>query len=332
MGYYPTPPVVVEAIKSLLAFPEQTFYALDPCCGEGKALEQLLSNTAGTGCGVELDAARAKEARSRLTRVLNDAWEFCTVQHDCFSLCLNNPPYDHDIKEDLFKKAKRKEYLWIKDMHAHLLPGAVMVYIIQQERYDQLICRALATHYEQIRVWRFPDGEYERFKQTVLIGVRKEKPARNYKLEQELLQIPRLKLEPLKIAQNPLYSVPPASNKLYIFRPGTLRPEDIDHETKYSPLYDRVKKIFEFSQTKTRSGRPPLPLNPAHKAIFLVAGCMNGTVGEGQDLHLLKGTERLEIETTTETVNGQVIVTTRETRVPQLVVVEPSGRIIDLIE
>ena len=45
MGYYPTPERVVEQIRKCLSFPREPFTALDPCCGEGLALEQLLSNT-----------------------------------------------------------------------------------------------------------------------------------------------------------------------------------------------------------------------------------------------------------------------------------------------
>ena len=42
MGYYPTPPRIVELIRERLDFPTKTtFAALDPCCGEGNALQQL---------------------------------------------------------------------------------------------------------------------------------------------------------------------------------------------------------------------------------------------------------------------------------------------------
>jgi len=36
MGYYPTPPSVVERIKTFIKIQEQTIM-LDPCCGEGNA-------------------------------------------------------------------------------------------------------------------------------------------------------------------------------------------------------------------------------------------------------------------------------------------------------
>ena len=46
MGYYPTPVKVVDCIKTcLLLFPREPFTALDPCCGEGLALEQLVTGT-----------------------------------------------------------------------------------------------------------------------------------------------------------------------------------------------------------------------------------------------------------------------------------------------
>lgn len=332
MGYYPTPPKVVDTLRCYLAFPDTTFYALDPCCGEGLALEQLIAGTNGQTYGVELDASRAEEARSRLTQVLHDAWETSVVQHEAFSICLCNPPYDYDLKEDIFAKAKRKELLWIKDMHKYLMPGGILIYIIQQERYSPSICRVLATHYEQIRVCRFLDEEYKAFKQTVLIGIRKETPARNPKTEQALLQIPKKQLEPLLPPSAPLYAVPPAKSELRIFRPRVIRPKDVDRETAYSPLYDRVKEVMRSGVVEINREQPPMPLNPAHKAIFLVAGCMNGAVGKGADIHLLKGTERVEVETETEeTPDGQIVEISRESRVPQLVAVEPAGNILDLM-
>lgn len=58
MGYYPTPPPVVEHIKSALSLSSLgPFRFLDTCCGEGEALRLL---AAGFGpavetYGVELD-------------------------------------------------------------------------------------------------------------------------------------------------------------------------------------------------------------------------------------------------------------------------------------
>ncbi|MGB6063166.1 MAG: DUF6094 domain-containing protein, partial [Desulfomonilaceae bacterium] len=64
MGYYPTPSRVVEQVKNFLLFPHAPFTALDPCCGEGLALAQLVSGTQAFTYGVELDQYRADEAET----------------------------------------------------------------------------------------------------------------------------------------------------------------------------------------------------------------------------------------------------------------------------
>jgi len=67
MGYYPTPSRVVEWIRKGLSFPREPFTVLDPCCGEGIALEQLVEGSQAGTYGVELDEYRAEAAQDRVS-------------------------------------------------------------------------------------------------------------------------------------------------------------------------------------------------------------------------------------------------------------------------
>ena len=49
----------------------------------------------------------------------------------------------------------------------------MLVYIIPQTRLNRGIARLLASRFEKIQVFRFPDPEYDDFKQVVVFGVRK---------------------------------------------------------------------------------------------------------------------------------------------------------------
>ena len=56
-------------IKKAVIFPESAVNILDPCCGEGLALETLADEEKAVTYGVELDEVRAEEAQNHLKRV-----------------------------------------------------------------------------------------------------------------------------------------------------------------------------------------------------------------------------------------------------------------------
>ncbi len=68
-GYYPTPAEVTALIIGHLQTPEDDYRWLDPCCGEGIALESLALALGRQTYGIELDVERAQEARGKLDYV-----------------------------------------------------------------------------------------------------------------------------------------------------------------------------------------------------------------------------------------------------------------------
>lgn len=55
-GYYPTPVEVTTLIAGHLQAPAGNYRWLDPCCGEGIALQNLAQVLGGETYGIELDA------------------------------------------------------------------------------------------------------------------------------------------------------------------------------------------------------------------------------------------------------------------------------------
>lgn len=94
MGYYRTPDDVVDRIKSFFSFPEVSANILDPCCGEGLALQRLCQGTNSNSYGIELDKHRADEAKGRLEEVLKCGYEQTRISNGVFSILYLNPPYD----------------------------------------------------------------------------------------------------------------------------------------------------------------------------------------------------------------------------------------------
>jgi 16S rRNA G966 N2-methylase RsmD len=185
-GYFPLPPSVTALIPTYIAAPHDGRIQ-DPCAGAGVALVTLAETLNIEPFGVELHEERAQEARALVqkvaarqltqsrsaqlsdqTRILNDSYLNLVTSKNGYNLLYLNPPYDWDNEDG------RLEYQWLWKTRPWLQPGGLMVYVVPRHILKmRKAAKYIASHYDQVRVYRFPDGEYERFKQIVLFGVRR---------------------------------------------------------------------------------------------------------------------------------------------------------------
>jgi hypothetical protein len=304
MGHYPTPLRVVELIRSYLSFPSSPLCALDPCCGEGDALAGLVGDTNAVTYGVELDHQRAEESKRRLHHALRCGIEETRIQQCSCSLLLLNPPYDElTLQEEENTKTERQERAFLRMTLPYLIPGGVLVYIIPQYRLDKAIARLLASRFERINVFRFPDTEYGDFKQVVVFGVKK---ANNNLDEQEALKLqntPKVALAPLSDNAQIQYPIP-ASAPLTLFRSILVDPEELRKQMAQSALWRRFAALT--TRSELRIPRPPLPLHSGHLGLLLAAGKLDGIMGTGEDSHLVKGSVR-KITTVLQEIKGEVL-------------------------
>jgi tRNA1(Val) A37 N6-methylase TrmN6 len=287
MGYYPTPGRVVDYIRSFLSFSPAPFTALDPCCGEGLALEQLITGTRAVTYGVELDQHRAGEAESRIQNVLKCGIEETRIAHQSCSLLFLNPPYDEaTLEEEAGTKTERREKAFLRMTAPYLVPGGVLIYIVPQRRVTRDVARLLASRFEQIKVFRFPDPEYADFKQVVVMGVRKTGNSLDEALALNLQNVLSQVLEPLSETVAGQYPVPP-SGPLNLFRSTLIDPEELEKQMAQSPLWRRFYAMT--TKNELQVPRPPLPLHSGHLGLLLAAGKLDGVIGEGDDRHVVKG-------------------------------------------
>ncbi len=287
MGYYPTPARVVDYIRSCLSFPPAPFTALDPCCGEGLALEQLVVDTQALTYGVELDRHRADAAQAHIQNFLKCGIEETRIAHQSSSLLFLNPPYDEATREeDADTKTERQEKAFLRMTLQYLVPGGVLIYIIPQRRMARDVSRLLASRFDTIQVFRFPDPEYADFKQIVAFGVRKAGNSLDEALVLKLQNVPSRSLEPLSENAAPRYQVPP-SGPLKLFRSTLIDPEELEKQMAQSPLWRRFDAMT--TKNELQVPRPPLPLHSGHLGLLLAAGKLDGVIGEGPDRHVVKG-------------------------------------------
>jgi hypothetical protein len=304
MGHYPTPPRVVEQIRNYLSFPASPFCALDPCCGEGTALKRLVTGTGAITYGGELDHQRAAQGKGRLQHVLRCGIEESRIQRRSCSLLFLNPPYDDiTLEEEADAKTGRQERAFLRMTVPYLVPGGVLVYIIPKHRMDKAIARLLASRFERIHVFRFPDPEYGDFNQIVVFGVSKPD---NILDNREALRLQRTpKLDLIALSDKPEIHYPvPTSVPLTLFRSVHIDPEDLKKQMTQSVLWKRFTDLT--TRSEIQIPRPPLPLHSGHLGLLLAAGKLDGIVGTCEDSHLVKGNVR-KITTVLQEIKGEAL-------------------------
>ena len=96
MGYYPLPEAEGVKLRSLLLFSEPAS-VIDPCVGQGTALDLVTSDAPVRSYGVELDAERARIATANgIETIQGNAFD-AIARPESFSLLYLNPPYDSEI-------------------------------------------------------------------------------------------------------------------------------------------------------------------------------------------------------------------------------------------
>ncbi len=287
MGYYPTPLTVVERVRSFLKLPEAKVTILDPCCGEGLAVKKLLEGINAETYGIELDKKRAEEAKSNLDHVLACGYEEARISNNVFSVLWLNPPYDFETMGDNIERmTERKEKTFLINTIKYLKVGGILVYIIPQSRLDKSIAKTLSSKFENIQVYRFMDGEYEGYKQIVVLGRKKRNTEPDETEYLNLAQVPSFTLDEIPIMAGDVYDVP-SGDSIPFFRSSTVELEELEREVRNSPLWKRLNEMFSRKNAKLK--RPPLPLHSGHLGLLLASGCLDGLVGEGDERHIVRG-------------------------------------------
>ena len=154
LGYYPTPDQTLELLLTWLSTPEPGLRRyLDPCCGKGEALAAIASaHGSAETYGIELSDLRAAEARLVLNHVINTGYEYAVLTDETFSLVLLNPPYDGESETG---GGTRLEETFLVNTTSRLVPGGVLIYIIQHGRLaNEKIARHLVGWYEDLRCFK----------------------------------------------------------------------------------------------------------------------------------------------------------------------------------
>lgn len=316
LGYYPAHPDAIAGICKHLTItpghPADDVHVIDPCAGEGKAIQQIaeaLGLAQDNVYAIELDSARADACRANMPQanVLGPATAFA-VQVSPFSMGLAyvNAPFDDELGG-----GRREEQAFV-DRATHLLPPKGVIVIVcpmhvlfGQRRFVEFI----DCHYEDVRVWQFPK-ECQPYKEIVIIGVKRKVPVprdavarvgnlhkmeaqwRTYQWDQRL---PIIGSEHYvayyggyanPAEPRPVYAVPKSFRARCFKKTGYIDAELVE-VLERSPLNALLREV-----QATPPKRPPLPLAKGHVALLLASGMLDGIVEGPDGPHVVRGTAK----------------------------------------
>lgn len=307
MGFYPTPPVVVEHVKSGLSLPSSPgpFRFLDTSCGEGEALNLLaagLSSEVET-FGVELDETRLKKSSQKLHNVIwGDALTELRVSLKAFSLLWLNPPYD-------WADGGRLEGRFL-DVHLkYLAPKGWLVFVIPLQAL-KFVKETLAK-LSNIQIYAFPQPQYFLFKQLVVVG---QKRPTLQKAEQlaSLAEIAFLsdsdaweRLPKTSDIPPGSIAVPTSPEGRITFSSERLELEKAAELATKSPLWKDLEVMT--AAKALHNIRPLAPLRQGHLAMLLAGGLMNGQVESNGKRLVIKGSVQKKVDSDSEVTDTHVI-------------------------
>jgi SAM-dependent methyltransferase len=313
MGYYPTPPLVVEHVKNALSLQSPgPFRFLDTCCGEGEALNLLATglDSEVETFGVELDETRLKLSSQKLHNVVwGDALTELRVSLKAFSLLWLNPPYDWAGDGE-----GRLEARFLEAHLKYLAPKGWLVFVIPLQAL-KFVKETLAK-LSNLQVYAFPKPQYFLFKQLVVVG---QKHPTLQKAEQlsMLADIAFLSDEdagerlPETSEITPRSMVVPASPEGRItFSSERLELEKAAELAAKSPLWKDFEVVT--AAKALNNIRPLAPLRQGHQAMLLAAGFMNGEVASNGRRLVIKGSVHKNVEVDTEVTDTHRIRTCKE--------------------
>ncbi len=332
LGFYPLPLPEAERIRRFLRFSDQQCSVLDPCVGDGAAFGEIASDKRVLRYGVELDAGRAEQARLKGIEVIHGNCFDVQCPVESFSMIYLNPPYDFEIGEE---KSQRMEKLFLEHVHRWLIRGGILVFVVPAKRITD--CAALLSRdFRDARVFRLTETESARYKQVVLLGVRRTRQERDRLRDSDIIQAQLWlgsletklgELPPLPAIPNHLYIAPPSGTVSLVHRGLPL--DQIEDLLPKSSAYRQASAIL-FAQQADVTGRPLTPLHGGHVGLLCTAGMLNGIFGDGEARHIAHWQSVKFVDKSEEEEDGKTIIREKERFSNELTLVFCSGEIATL--
>lgn len=339
MGYFPAPDAAIDAaLLHLTAAPGAAI--LDPCCGEGAALERLrtgLGVERDRAWGIELDEGRAERAAATGCHVVGPA-SFLgseTKPAHSFGFVWCNPPFDDELGG-----GGRQEEAFVRAATRALQPGGILALSTSAHalavRLQYELLGHLDSWYEAGAAFRWGEP-WRRFGEVTLFARRRKAPIPAHEpagawfwtaIEPVRYGGPGL---PVLGSTGRRWAVPAAERSAVI-----LKREHTDVELARLLERSALDRLLA-PPSPLEPPAPPLELRGGHVALLLVAGRCNGLVRPpGGEAHVVRGGSRKErylkdrSETTNDDGETTVVEKWAERPIPVVRVARADGTILTL--
>ena len=198
-----------------------------------------------------------------------------------------------------------------------LANGGLLIYIIPYYRATKEVCEILCKSLDNLRVYRFLEEEFKKFKQVVFLGTKRAKKEAKVALQESDILFHAL-IQPdcipliTNLSEN-RYILPDTPLTVKQFKGSVINQSEIVRMLKAS---DSAEHLFDNRSLEEREQQPLLPLGVGHIGLIGGSGMMNGLI-ECATPHVIKGkvvkTYKTEIsdskqETTVRTVTANKMI------------------------
>lgn len=326
-GAYYTDLEHCRRISEMFEWPEEEVCILEPSAGDGSAVKAVTS-----GCdnrkifAVEIDGRVADDLKNdrEICAALHADFFDCKISNGSFSFVFSNPPYFEGVD------VGRMEVAFLKRINQYIKMGGVLVYVIPiGVATSEEFRKVFNDNYERLEAFRFDDGEYEKFRQIVIVARRIERQEKTEQFYEKNMDdfdvLPEKWNDEKRIVVNPSKE---GAIKLFttlMFDAG----EAYRNMIRCNPQKKNVDKIGIRPYVEDNLPRPPIMPNVNTMYLLSTLGCGSGKAGtaEKKDEHLQRGSARAR-EYTYQEVNqkGEVEIVTRRTTKITVTILEQSGK------
>lgn len=303
MGAYFTDLEQCRRISRFIQFPEEDeVCCLEPSIGDGKAVciitgkdREEKNNLKIYGIELNEETYRQVKENQGINCVKADFLNDMLISQNAFSFVFMNPPYG--TSED----GERYELGFLKKMIPYTTRGAVVVVVVPQTvSRKKNFLKEWCNNFDTRFVYRFCGREYEKYKQIVLIGMKKRHPEPDKEEEERLFDILSLNENmpalPEKYAGEKILVPKSSEAGIEQFMPRVFQAEEAMDVVLKSPLQKVLMSALQVPPYLIDNlGRPPIMPSEGHMYLLAVSGAGQGLVGseEKEDMHLQRGVSKI---------------------------------------
>lgn len=268
MGYYPLPQSIAEIIRTNITI-ERGAAAIDLFAGCGTAIKTITNGQASL-YGNELSTERFELIKPIMDVSTNGPAEFIEID-GMVSLHYFNPPYD-------VSSEGRSEAIFLDATVHHLMPGGLFIGIVPEVVLtNYTFVNTLLSYMSNIQVRRFPEPEFDVFKQVVIFATGRSSKAQPSYMGYTNLSTSARRGFPVLGRAEFNYNVPAGYINSFKIGAPTLADSLREIELTGGVFATKQWQVNTSPLKENLSFQPLMKAKPGHAAMMLAAGMMDGS-------------------------------------------------------